>query len=199
MTDRGDSDRPPDRKEDTAKEAGEDMADGREVRVEEEATQNYAQLELMMGESICLQCAPQPASGSALAQPGNVPDLAEPRERSGLTPSKSHKHEPRSKKPPSSSYTYTYASGSSQRSRRSLQVELTQLQIAMLEEKRKLGELQERSRMGASVKELREERYTNYNVSEQHSCLMSNQTDKERQPGGSSNLSVPTVITRSTF
>ena len=42
-----------------------------------------------------------------------------------------------------SSYPYNYASGSSRSSRKSHQVELTSLQAAMIEERRKLGELQE--------------------------------------------------------
>lgn len=48
---------------------------------------------------------------------------------------------PRSKK--ATSYTYTYGSGSSRSSCKSRQVELTPIQAAMIEERRKLGELQE--------------------------------------------------------
>ncbi|KAL7371006.1 hypothetical protein ABVT39_016268 [Epinephelus coioides] len=132
-------------KEDTAAEEGEveeeeEMA-AEEVEVEEEVTHNYVQPESAVGEQPVLQPALQPAPRPALMSASAPPHLGEVRPSRSRGKSDKCEPLPRSKKALSS--TYTYASGSSRNSRRSQQVELTPLQAAMIEERRKLGELQE--------------------------------------------------------
>ncbi|XP_076135695.1 uncharacterized protein LOC143118547 [Alosa pseudoharengus] len=128
----GHPDQQPEEEEETAVEDGdvekeeETAAVEGEVEEEEEITHNYVQ-----PEAAEEQPAPQPAPPSQ----GEV--------RLDRSRGKRDKREslPRSKK--ASSYTYTYASRSSRSSRKSHQMELTPLQAAMIEEKRKLGELHE--------------------------------------------------------
>lgn len=98
--------------------------------MEEEITHDYVQPESAEEHSLpqlALQPAP-PSKGEG---------------RPNISRGRRDKQEslPRSKK--ATSYTYTYGSGSSRSSCKSHQVELTPLQAAMIEERRKLGELQE--------------------------------------------------------
>lgn len=94
--------------------------------MEEEITHDYVQPKLVEEHSV-QQLAP-PSQGEG---------------RPNRSRGKRDKQEslPRSKK--ATSYTYTYGSGSSHSSCKSHQVELTPIQAAMIEERRKLGELQE--------------------------------------------------------
>ncbi|XP_063762499.1 titin-like [Eleginops maclovinus] len=105
-----------------------------------EVTHDYVQL-----ESAALQPAPLPAPLPApqpATQPASAPihlrDV-----RPGRSRGKSDKREPPPRSKTAFSSSSTYASGSSRSSRRSQQVELTPQQAAMVDERRKLGELQE--------------------------------------------------------
>lgn len=91
-------------------------------------------------------CYVQPKSPEEYAVPQLASQPAPPSQREGrpkLSRGKRDEGESLSRSKKATSYTYTYSSGSSRSSCKRRQVELTPLQAAMIEERRKRGELQE--------------------------------------------------------